>query len=232
MTRGQGCRQQRVKKMINMAVQHFGNMMEWVGELQYGDSFLYTETFDTDDDAWHREDDGHDEVDVVNYFGGNFANLCAVHVDEGSGDDEQEEEDVVNGETGELEDDDVVGYFATINSGESDINNTDKDDEDNNNINNNADTDVDDGGDYGSSGAARSEGVSINNNYNNNNNNNNNNNSNNDNNNTNNNNDNNNNNNNNDEEATRLQWVDRGEIGVVGRLAQAQVNNNNDKDGE
>ncbi|GBG85260.1 hypothetical protein CBR_g39827 [Chara braunii] len=95
-----------------MAAQHFGNMMKLVRELQYGHSFFYTETFDTDNDTWHREDDGHDEVDVVNYF----ANLCAFHVDEVSGNDEQEEEDVVNGETGELEDDDVVDYFAAINS--------------------------------------------------------------------------------------------------------------------
>ncbi|GBG60054.1 hypothetical protein CBR_g385 [Chara braunii] len=90
MTPGQGYRQQRLKTAINMAAQHFGNEMEVDEELQCGDSFYYTKIYDTNDDVWYGEDDGHDEVD--------------------------EEGDVDNSETGALEDDDVVGYFAAINS--------------------------------------------------------------------------------------------------------------------
>ncbi|GBG68422.1 hypothetical protein CBR_g2966 [Chara braunii] len=112
MTRGQGYRQQRLKTAINMAAQHFGNEMEVDGELQCGDSFYYTEIYDTNDDVWCGEDNGHDEVDVASYY----ANLSTVHVEGVIGDDEQEEGDVDNSETGTLEDDDVIGYFAAINS--------------------------------------------------------------------------------------------------------------------
>ncbi|GBG73703.1 hypothetical protein CBR_g17044 [Chara braunii] len=95
-----------------MAAQHFGNEMEVDGKLQCGDSFYYTEIYDTNDDVWYGEDDGHDEVDVASYF----ANLSAVYVEGVIGDDEQKEGDVDNSETGALEDDDIIGYFAAINS--------------------------------------------------------------------------------------------------------------------
>ncbi|GBG85063.1 hypothetical protein CBR_g39526 [Chara braunii] len=88
-----------------------------VGEIHHRDT-----SFDMVDDVWIREDDGQDEVDVINYF----ALLSAVYVDGGSGVDEQAEEDVFNFDTDEDSDtpfytDDDVGQGEADGQDEGDV---------------------------------------------------------------------------------------------------------------
>ncbi|GBG78973.1 hypothetical protein CBR_g28687 [Chara braunii] len=82
-----------VETMSTRIGAHFSGLERGlVGEIHHRDT-----SFDMPDDVWIREDDGQDEVDVINHF----ALLSAVYMDGGSGVDEQVEEDVVNIDTDE-----------------------------------------------------------------------------------------------------------------------------------
>ncbi|GBG78579.1 hypothetical protein CBR_g27804 [Chara braunii] len=106
-----------VETMSTRIGAHFSGLERGlVGEIHHRDT-----SFDMVDDVWIREDDGQDEVDVINYFA-----LSAVYVDGGSEVDEQVEEDVINFNTDEDGDmpfytDDGVGQREVDGQDEGDV---------------------------------------------------------------------------------------------------------------